>query len=110
MTSLAESLRQARDLLLNKGWVQYTFNSTNGYCILNACHTVVKNGYNQPAHNMLLSDMRSALHDTLKESSESSDLPYVMEWNDTPGRTLDEVLALFDQTIANVLEQEIRNG
>ena len=124
MTSRAGYLRLARDLILEKGWVQYTFNVTNGYCMFGALHSVtcrhVSSFYDR---NILLSDMQNALCDTvsaLKDSNPTftsiiqwNDTPErtsIIQWNDTPERTRDEVIAVFDQTIANVLEAEILNG
>lgn len=110
---LAETLRRARDLLLEKGWTQGTFDNTHGYCTLGACHYSFPQETPTSLRDATCSTMRNVLFTTIQATygaEHPAESMSVIIWNDTPGRTKDEVLAVFDQAIANVCEAEILNG
>jgi hypothetical protein len=88
----AEILRNAKELLIRDGWCQKLLVSPDGeHCMLGAinsfyrCHEHVYRAYQC---------LRISI-------GGEHDCPSVLaNWNDTPGRTVDEVLAKFDEAIA----------
>jgi hypothetical protein len=79
----AKVLRDAAELIREKGWCQGDYEKADGaHCAIGAigCSSI-------PAEQFF--DARSALQDAVDQ------VP-VWRWNDTPGRTVDEVLAAFE--------------
>jgi hypothetical protein len=97
----SETLRAAKRHLLTHGWTQgcYRNETTEEVCTVGAIVCVTKD---QRAQIAALELMQAEL-----QLASSSYNPLV-GWNDTPGRQPEEVLALFDRSIARAegLEQE----
>ena len=80
-------LRRARTLIAS-GWTQHTYRSLTGcYCAMGA---------------MLQADIQENGFRISRCRSRRTDTPAgkLIEWNDRPGRTKREVLAMFDNSIA----------
>ena len=83
MSSVSEVLEQAAELIRRHGWVQRKYGTTGeGYCIIGAIIAVPKHESGYPAIE--------ALREELGGQS-------VMLWNDTEGRTKEEVLELLER-------------
>lgn len=89
--SVAETLRQAKAVLLTRGWTQGTFENplTGEVCAHGAILRAIHHGAEQHAACVLL--------------EQALDEPWWMSvpvWNDRRGRQPEHVLALFDRAIA----------
>lgn len=83
MSSTSEILTQAAELIRRHGWVQRKYGSHGeGYCIIGAIIAVPKHGSGFSAIE--------ALREELGDQS-------VMQWNDHPDRTQEEVLELLEK-------------
>ena len=77
--------RDARRLLIEKGWIQGHSSSPLGFCIMGALwHEGIES--NSPAYK--------SIHQLLGAGSS------VSAWNDDPSRTKAEVIDLFDRLLA----------
>lgn len=83
----------ARDLL-SKGWTQ---GSAASFCSIGAVHRC-----SPPREG---SEILNELTITMKAQSSA---PCLMAWNDQPNRTQAEVLALFDQTIERIKNNDTK--
>lgn len=96
MDTVKEALIAARQLLVDVGWVQGDFSKSDsaqkciGYCAAGALYEITQNQAPQ-----LTSPARQLLGLTV----ESLGAEGLLHFNDTPGRTKEEVLALFDRAI-----------
>jgi hypothetical protein len=94
-----ELLKAAKVVLNDYGWIQGdTGNRHVGFCALGAVREAAT-GQDFGIAAMIL---RPNAYDALVDASRSEALVPVSTFNDTPGRTKDEVLALFDRAIAQV--------
>lgn len=88
----SDVLQAARQLLIDEGWCQgQLVNDCGQYCSLGAINAVDQNDIGLEAKN--------ALRHILSVGS-------VGLWNDAPGRTVVEVLALYDDAISLALTEE----
>lgn len=99
-------LRDARRIIAEKGWTQGVYRSpyTGGYCLVGALECAQRRTHLSVHHTA-----RDLVWDTIWEQyplDPSRDRPYVgmAGWNDMPGRTKDEVLAVLDKTILKLEE------
>lgn len=94
-----EVLVAARNLLEREGWVQRRGVTENGRCAVGATGCVA--GLTPESCPVgafdAFREANNALAVVLRERGESA---RVVDWNDTPGRTKEEVLALFARAIA----------
>ncbi len=101
-----DGLKQVRDLL-EKGWTQEasardadgepllsTDTRACSFCILGAVWRAVA-GHDNPMESRLVYALRNAIGEDAK----------LVAYNDTPGRTQDEILALVDKAIENIKEE-----
>jgi hypothetical protein len=87
----AEILRSAKELLIRDGWCQKLLVSPDGeHCIVGALGNSVHKHMHRAYQCLEISIWGHC--DNYRNSLTS--------WNDTPGRTVDEVLAKFDEAIA----------
>lgn len=88
-------LKDARDLIREKGWVKYQYGNMDlGFCVVGA---IIRAKQNRGPHVFVRSDNNSVgeaigfLSSIVDES--------VSKWNDKPGQTQEAVLELFDLAI-----------
>lgn len=100
MSTVVETLTKARTLLENYGWIQEDVGGAEtGFCALGAVTEAVE--LCSSARYDAYYAARSALMYTV-QSSEFGCHDGVIQFNDAPGRTKEEVLNLFNQTIARL--------
>lgn len=92
-------LKQALHLLQTSGWVQGTYgNPLNGFCAQGACMYAARqlypSGYTQGSWEAASELSRTTRTGTFYQS--------ILNWNDAPSRTKEEVFALFEQTISRL--------
>ena len=88
--AVAADLRAAKDLLVADGWVRGEPRNPNGRCIVGA----MQDATGGPTTGRYF-PMRTALFAHLPSRE-----CHLAAWNDAPGRTFAEVLALLDKAIA----------
>jgi hypothetical protein len=77
-------IQDVKDILLAEGWCQGELENANGeHCLLGACDKA-----------FMPVPIRQAIFDKLGGCS-------IINWNDTPGRTLEEVVALLDEVASD---------
>ena len=79
------------------GWCQgRPGNETGGYCLLGAINRALVNSpFSRVQQDQVWSSARTAIHGLVNTS-------FLATWNDTPGRTVDEVKHLIRETAASV--------
>lgn len=82
--------------LTTNGWTQGTFGIRDGKCCLVGAGRIVASPYMASAVHTLAWD---ALHQLIQRDGGGRS---AIGWNDVPGRTLDDVLALIDEAIASL--------
>lgn len=90
--AVADDLRAAQLYLSSEGWAQHAAVSECGVCLAFALNFVT--GYAPSSDRSRAA--RSAVF-RLIDANEHSD---IADWNDAPGRTFADVLALLDKAIA----------
>ncbi len=91
-------LTEARGLIENNGWCQGAlWNNSGEYCIYGALFHV---HCGSPHGNVtsILAEARTSL--CLASKAQPATPSGLVKWNNTPGRTKEEVLAAFDKAIA----------
>lgn len=103
-TPLVRDLRVARAWLAKYGWCQHDFmNDRREVCAFGAIRiTLVWFRVTSPADTQ----RATAVYDALARVSGETWFD-LAKWNDTPGRTFDEVLNLFDRAIERELSLTI---
>jgi len=91
MNPTVEVLTRARALVA-RGWVQYTGHSIRGVCAAYAIMAVAQDAMLDYANPVLV--FLTAMRQETK-----THWPDIPGWNDMPGRTQAEVLAMFDKAI-----------
>lgn len=92
MSNLLEVLRKAREVLVTDGWCQNELISSAGaHCAIGALHQAVE--YKATVVPCILA-LRNVMSDPEKYHNG------LTKYNDTPGRTKEEILALYDRAIA----------
>ena len=102
--SYSEQVRKdakaAADYIREHGWCQGEFVNKKGACCMAGARNAVTIGNPQGTHSPYLKDgatrelaLREAVNNELFDT-------WTVPWNDTPGRTKEEVLEVFDR-IAN---------
>lgn len=105
----SRTLTHARGLLQACGWIQGRSRTTDGYCLTGACKRA-SGGGNTVKYRDATSALFTCLPDECRErwAPKPSDHPIRMrtrqvsaliEWNDTPYRTKEEVLDLFNRAL-----------
>jgi hypothetical protein len=97
MTTVA-LLRAAKQELLTRGWIQGLSQNAHGVCLQGAVLAVGGRVF-----STALLQAYQTLAGCLPEAEGYNPVVY---WNDTPGRTPEEVLALLDQAIARAAQDE----
>lgn len=99
MDSIAQTLIQAKERLVNEGWIKDALHTDEGYCLVGA---VRPSGY---LDRQLAFDL---LNQVIKEQYPGEHVLYTVAgksdvsfggWNDDKSRTKDEVLAVLDKAI-----------
>ena len=114
MNQLLEDLKAARELLVQKGWnqrhiardaegkrVDATDPSAVSYCMVGAVGCIAESTGSRP--NQREMDMTRTLRNHMNSN-------FVISFNDTPGRTFDEVLEVFDKAINAVSGSKLLHG
>jgi hypothetical protein len=91
----AQTLRAAREKVITDGW--WDGGDSEGVCVANACMDV--SGRAWDVDRMLICRL-------LGDEAGREQATTIFNWNDAPGRTVEEVLALFDEAIAAAEAQE----
>jgi hypothetical protein len=91
--SVAKHLRQAANLIVNKGFCKGIYTDGKGFCALGALYQY---GQNNRAPTPLIDAAQEAL-------SRVIGFGYIPSWNDAPGRTKAEVVGALRKT-ARLLE------
>jgi hypothetical protein len=98
MLSTKELLVNAKNVLLEKGWVQGEYGTKDGYCAVGAVDAVVEELLrndevtDDEAYSLYQSG-ENALRATLVETDRIANIVF---WNDARHRTQQDVLDLFD--------------
>ena len=98
-----ETLQRAREIIDEQGWAQGTYRNHRGYCVLGA---LAQASWQQTA---LMIPAKDLVWDTIQEQYPRDPTKIrvyvgIAGWNDSPGRTKDEVLAVLDKTILKLEE------
>ena len=99
-----ETLQRTREIIDEQGWIQGAYQHRSaGYCVLGA---LGKASWQQMA---LMIPAKDLIWDTIEEQyprdpTKMRGYVGVAGWNDSPGRTKDEVLAVLDKTILKLEE------
>jgi hypothetical protein len=101
---ISEQLRAARQLLVDEGWWQ----AGPGAAIHRGRNCTLMAAYWQ-AERDDQADLRDRLYAYLCQAigTQSEATHTIARWNDTPGRTLDQVLAAYDRAIDLAEHDEI---
>lgn len=84
--TIIKTLEKARQLLIDKGWVQGVYGDQEGkHCAVGAIFEITSN-----------SNLENECCDALTANTKYR---YVVDFNDAPGRTKKQVLGLFTRTI-----------
>lgn len=100
-------LVEAKNLILNHGWVQGGYgNERQGYCAVGALtqvqNNLVERGVDETEAFAAFMEADSAIEDALRQHGYVTAIPF---WNDASGRTREQVLEIFDaaaQAVAGV--------
>lgn len=103
----ADVLRRGRDLLREKGWTQKAYKNDSGcMCSLGACYVAAgvpvseEQTHAHTAEEVSAEDRADeAQHFLYRAIREIGGLYGVIDWNDRPERTVEEVYAAFDKAI-----------
>ncbi|WIF20579.1 hypothetical protein SEA_JFLIX2_89 [Rhodococcus phage Jflix2] len=93
-----ESLRRAADLIEKHGWIQGDYGDmSQGYCAIGALSRAALATASDGTYDGSLHLLEAAIPTTFPDNPNtwSGKFSRVVEWNDTPGRTREEVLQLF---------------
>jgi hypothetical protein len=90
----------AGELLSKHGWVQGYYGLPNGYCVVGACGEAMRklglgSGTSEFEQSSYFMPLREAV-DAIGGINQMTDHE-VYRWNDTKGRTLDEVLNVLEE-------------
>lgn len=101
--SISDTLQKIKQIIVKKGWVQKKFFSEKndlhkGVCPLWAADLCTQN---QTEYLAIIAQLTKALI-AIDPSYLTTASPIVV-YNDTPGRTVDEIYALIDKAISNNL-------
>lgn len=89
-------LRNAKERLFEKGWLQNSLGKSSGpNCLVGAVHYELGNKYLSQS-DMQIYRVFTALQDIIYPDNEKQNLD---DWNDSPERTFDEVIDVIDRTI-----------
>lgn len=100
MSDTIVNLKKARQLIAERGWIQGAGGDLDrGVCAYSAVYFAKGESYATFAEEIQLAR-------TLPDSNFST-LSKIITFNDTEGRTKEEVLKLFDDTIARLEVQEV---
>lgn len=99
-------LTAARERLLEKGWIQGTGRSAEGYCMVGATHSVTAQLVDCGLPWKEADELEVRANSALKVALGSV---LVIAFNDAPGRTLNEVLAVFDDAILAEKEKLVQD-
>ena len=87
-SSVVDVLNRTADILEDGGWVQHAYETDKGeHCLIGALEVAAPYG-------TLYSEARNALFDVVGTSP--------LSWNDMPGRTKEQVIAVVREAAANV--------
>lgn len=97
----SEVLRKAGDVLRKRGWGQHRYGNNDGgpRCVMGA--VLVAAGKQSLDDDSIVRESRLALADLVESTSGSP-----AQWNDTAGRTVDEVLTAMDAAYVLTLQLE----
>lgn len=102
----SELARKAIDVLDERGWTQGSYNNEDGCCAVgalglaaNALPDDIRHSHYMTVRNELYREVSTSVPDGADVGAD------VIDWNDEPGRTADEVKALFRRA-ADRLEAE----
>jgi hypothetical protein len=96
LNETAAHLMRAKQYIEEHGWCPLGWSPSGGgaaRCVVGALHAAAKPGVNK---------WDSPAHRVLAKAIGSINQP---KWNDTPGRTVEEVYAAFDRAIALAMER-----
>lgn len=100
-----EVLREARRLIQERGWVQGMFSGAGGaICAVGALNFASAGIVAYPARDSAEEHLNRCAKEYLRQVLPEDSIT-VEHWNDTPGRTVAEVLAYFDAAIARAEAQ-----
>lgn len=90
ITDAMQVLRDAVDLLFRRGWTQGSYRNEDGYCAEGAllAAAVGRQEAANPARYYLLGAL---------QQMDPANIYGVISWNDTHGRTFDEVIEAFEK-------------
>lgn len=99
------ALQEAREVLRTEGWTQFSAYDLRGRCLIGAL------GYDDGDFPVASLEAARALANRIGETwasgladNERKELALVIaDWNDRPGRTINEVFALIDDAVAEEL-------
>lgn len=100
----SEVLQKARDLIEAHGWIQLRLGTpADGFCMVGALYHA-GNGFNHPDDRLFKE--RRYLHLAIQELA---GYPYsIPTFNDRPGRTKEDALAIYDWAIEEAKEEEAK--
>ncbi len=91
-------LRDAANLLRERGWAQGTYYRGGGYCLLGAIRMARFGG-------LIISDHDDLLYRSVMDAVGSRIHRDIPDWNDVPGRTKEEVILLLETAAKSVAMQ-----
>lgn len=102
MLTILDLLKQGKTNILERGWTQGEYWDMHGrLCAMGAidvCHSFSGGRYHQPSNWRELRDEAAlALSNAVPDPYEK----FIIKYNDTPNRTVEEILAVYDKAIEN---------
>jgi hypothetical protein len=92
-----KTLLDAADLLEEKGWIQDSYQTCQGYCMLGAIQYVLS------GDAIKYTSLWTGDHTILKVLQNTTGTVKIWEWNDARGRTKDEVLQAIRKAATSVI-------
>lgn len=106
MSDVVKALQHAADLIEKKGWIQGSYGDhVHGFCSIGALNTVADPDVYYQATQRLAITVPEEFCRRLKPS-----IQRIIEYNDTPGRTKEEVLQLFRKAAGDEQAVEASEG
>lgn len=105
MATPSQIIARARELLKERGWVQGTLRSKNGYCTIGALHAAskeLKGGHNRRKALEIVAQVAARRRGHRYFSSETD----IWRYNDESGRKKAEVLSLLRTAERRAQKQE----
>lgn len=107
---LHKTAKRARDILSREGWIQGAQSTEDGWCWMGALHrALLAELYTGLHYPLILLSPNSGMHEFAQALNFTGPeaVTKAVNWNDTPGRTKEQVLARLDKLIAETAPEPV---